>query len=91
MFWLWLAITKNLLWFMIPIDLGLALHTFAVSAAFLLLIIIEAYAPEGPKEYIPKKQRPHENLWIKAFDTAFNRIIAGLDKMIMNIKVRQRY
>ena len=55
----------------------------------LLLIIIEVHAPEGPKEYIPKKQWPPENLWIKAFDTAFDRFIAGLDKMIMNIKVRQ--
>ena len=43
---------------MLPIDLGLALYTFGVSAVLLLLIIIEAYAPEGPKEYIPKKQQP---------------------------------
>ena len=72
-------------------DLGLALHTFGVSAVLLLLIIIEAYAPEGPKEYIPKKLRPPENLWIKAFYTAFNRFTAGLGKMINNIKVRRRY
>ena len=44
---------------MLPIDLGLTLHTVAVSAVLLLIIIIiEAYAPEGPKEYIPKKQTP---------------------------------
>ena len=73
---------------MLPIDLRLALHTFGVSAILLLLIIIEVYAPEGPKEYIPKKQRPPKSLWIKAFYTAFNRFTDGLDKMIMNIKVR---
>ena len=86
-----MAITNNLLWFLLPIDLGLALHTFGVSAVLLILIIIEAYAPEGPEEYIPKKQRPPENLWIKAFYTAFNRFTAGMGKMIMNIKVRRRY
>ena len=72
---------------MLPIDLGLALHTFGVSAILLLLIIIEAYAPEGPKEYIPKKQQPTKSLWIKAYSTGFNRFTDGLDKMIMNIKV----
>ena len=50
--------------------------------------IIEAYAPEGPKEYIPKKQRSPKSLGIKAFYTAFDRFTNGLDKMIMNIKVR---
>ena len=86
-----MAITNNLLWFLLPLDLGLALHTLGVSSVLLLLIIIEAYTPEGPKEYIPKKQWPLENLWSKAFYTAFNRFTAGLGKMIMNIKVQQQY
>ena len=76
---------------MLPVELGLALHTFGVSATLLLLIIIEAYAPEGPKGYIPKKQWPPKSLWIKAFYTAFNRVTDELDKMIMNIKVRRQY
>ena len=76
---------------MLPTDLGLALHALGVSSILLLLIIFEAYAQEGPEEYIPRKQRPPKSLWIKAFYTAFNQFNAGLEKMIMNIKVRRQY
>ena len=86
-----MTITNNLLWFILLTDLGLALHALDVGAILLLIIIIEAYAPEGPEEYIPRKQRPPKSLWIKAFNTAFDLFDAGVEKMIMNIKVRRRY
>ena len=76
---------------MLPTDLGLAIHALGVGAIFLLLIIIEAYAPEGPEVYIPRKQRPPKSLWIKSFYAAFNLFYAGLEKMIMNIKVKRQY
>ena len=76
---------------MLPTNLGLAIHALGVGDILLLLIIIEAYTPEGPEEYISRKQRPPKSRWIKAFSTAFNLFNAGLEKTIMNIKVRRRY
>ena len=70
---------------MLPQDLGLALAAFVISAAVILLIIIEAYAPEGPKTYVPKKQWPPNSLWIKALYKALNRFTDWLTKMTMNI------
>ena len=86
--WLWLAITNNLLSFILPHHLGLALAAFSIGAVVILIIIIEAYAPEGPKTYVRKKQRPPKSLWLKAYYTASHRLIAGLEKTILNIKVR---
>ena len=84
--------TNNLLWFMLPFgDLGLALHAFGICTVILLLILLEVYAPEGPKTYIPKRQRPTDSRWLKAFYQALKRFAKGLDKMIMNIKVRRQY
>ena len=68
--------------------MGLAVHALGVGAILLLLIIIEAYAPEGPEVYIPRKQRPPKSLWIKPYYAAFNLFFAGLEKTIMNIKVK---
>ena len=89
--WLWLAITNNLIWLVLPQDLGLTLDAFCIIAAVILIIIFEAYAPEGPKPYVPKKQWPPKSLWIQALFKAFNSCTARLTKMIMNIRVRRRY
>ena len=51
---------------MLPQDLGLTLTAFGVGVVVILLIIFEAYAPEGPKPYVPKKQQPPKSLWINA-------------------------
>ena len=59
--WLWLAMTNHILWLLLPFNAGLALHTFSVCAVILLLIILEVHAPEEPKAYVPKKQRPTKN------------------------------
>ena len=81
----------NLLWFMLPLDMGLALYTFSVCAIIFLLLLIEMHALEAPKQYVPKKQRPLESRWTKAFFQALNRLADEAEKMFMNIKVRQRY
>ena len=39
----------------------------------------------------PQESAPPKSLWIKACYTAFKRFSDGMDKMIMNIKVRRRY
>ena len=39
----------------------------------------------------PQETAAPKSLWIKAFNTAFDLFNAGLEKMIMNIKVRRRY
>ena len=83
--------TNHILWLMLPFDMGLALHAFGVCAVILLLIIIEAHAPEEPKAYVPKKQRPPESWWIKAFFHASNRFLDWVEKMIMNIKTHRQY
>ena len=81
--------TNHILWLLLPLDMGLALHAFGVCAVILLLFITEAHTPEEPKVYVPKKQRPPESWWIKASLRASNRFLDGVEKMIMNIKTRR--
>ena len=89
--WLWLAMTNHILWLLLPFDMGLALHAFGVCTVIVLLLLTEAHAPEEPKVYVPKKQRPPESWWIKASLHASNRFLDAVEKMIMNIKTRRRY
>ena len=62
---------------MLPTDLGLALHALGVSAILLLLIVIEAYAPEGPKGYTPRKQRPPQGSVDQSFLHSFQQLYCG--------------
>ena len=69
----------------------MALTAFIVGAVVIFILIIEACTPEGPKTYIPRKQRPPKSLWLKAFCAAFHRLMARLEKTILNMKVRRSY
>ena len=76
---------------MLPQDLGSSLAAFCLTAAIIVTIIFEAYAPVGTKPYMPKKQWPHKSRWNKALIKVLHWFTEGTMKMIMNIRVRRRY
>ena len=71
--------------------MGLAIAALCIIPAVILLILIEAYTPEVPKTYTPKKQWSPKSQWVRAVFKILNSFTNELTKMIMNIRVRQRY
>ena len=71
--------------------MGLAIAAFCIIHFVILLILLEAYAPEVPKAYIPKRKRPPSSQLLRTFFKILNSFTDGLTNMLMNIRVRRRY
>ena len=89
--WLWLAITNNLLWLVLPDDEGMSLAAFCLTTALIFILVLEYYESREATLYILKKQWPPKSKWIKSWIIAMNWCTSAMMKVITNIKVWHRY
>ena len=89
--WLWLAITNNFLWLVLPEDVGMSLAAFCLTTVLVFTLILESSDSGGATPYMPKKQRPPKSLWMKSLIKAMNWCTSAMTKIINNLRVRCRY
>ena len=53
--WFWLAITRNLLWWLLPDDVGLSLTAIFLMPGLIAFTILVFFAPWEPLPCVPKK------------------------------------
>ena len=89
--WFWLAITRNLLWWLLPEDVGLSLTAIFLMSGIIAYIILDFFAPREPLPCVPKKRCHHTSRLFTSVLNAMNRCATAIMKSIDNMKVRCQY
>ena len=89
--WFWLAITQNIVWWLLPDDVGLMLAAIFMVSGLIIYLILEGIAPQEQQSYIPKKRCWRKSRLFIPILTALNQCATTLTKSISNMKVRCQY
>ena len=85
------AITRNLLWLLLPDNMGMSIAAFFLTSGLIFALVINCVDTWEPQPYVPKRRHPSKGLWIKYFLKALNRCLPTLMKLIKNMKVSRKY
>ena len=86
-----MAIIRNILWWLLPDNVGLSLAAIYTVSGLIIYLILDGMAPQEQQPYVPKKQHSCKSrLFITLLNT-LNQCATTLTKSISNIKVRRQY
>ena len=89
--WFWLAITHNLLWLVLPDNVGMSITAFFLTSGLIITLTLDCFDSREQLPYVPKRRCPYQSLWIKSLLNTINRCSSALTKIVNNIKVRHKF
>ena len=70
--WLWFAITNNLLWLVLPEDMGMSLAAFCLTAVLVFTHILESTDSGGRAQETKASQEPLDQIIAHGFELAYD-------------------